>query len=301
MPVGAAIEIRGLSKRFGNVLAVDDLSFSVPRGSVTGFLGPNGAGKTTTMRCLLGLASPTSGEALVLGCRYETLTDPLRHVGAALEVTGFHPGRTARQHLRVTAIQGRLDPGRSTAVLEATGMTGYAARRVGGFSSGMRQRLALATALMGDPEVLVLDEPANGLDPAGVAWLRGALRGFAERGGAVLISSHILSEVQEVADRVVVLANGRRISEGDMDVLMAAGGGIVVRSPHAATLATALTSAGATVERTADDALTVTGMPIERVGELAAQAGAVLHELRVRTTSLEETFLALTGEGDTAS
>jgi ABC-2 type transport system ATP-binding protein len=292
-----AIEIRSLSKRFGAVTAVDDLSFSVPFGSVTGFLGPNGAGKTTTMRCLLGLAAPSAGDAVLVGSAYRDLADPLRVVGAALEVTGFHPGRTARQHLRVMALAAGLEPGRVDAVLAATAMTEYADRRVGGFSSGMRQRLALSAALLGDPRILVLDEPANGLDPAGIAWLRGALRTFADRGGSVLISSHVLAEVQTVADRVVVIGAGRLVREGAIDVLTAPAG-VVVRSPDADGLADVLREEGAVVDREGDDALTVTGVTPERVGELAARGGIVLHELRVRTTNLEEAFLALTEGGD---
>lgn len=290
-----AIEIRGVSKRFGSVTAVDDLSFSVPRGSVTGFLGPNGAGKTTTMRCLLGLARPSSGQALLMGSRYADLREPLRVVGAALEVTGFHPGRSARRHLQVSAVAAGIDPARIEAVLAATAMTEYADRRVGGFSSGMRQRLALSTALLGEPTILVLDEPANGLDPAGMAWLRGALRTFADRGGAVLISSHVLAEVQAVADRVVVIGRGRLVTEGPTDVLTASAG-VFVRTPRVDTLAEALRADGATVVVEADG-LAVTGVPIERVGEVAARDGIVLHELRTRTTTLEEAFLDLTEGG----
>ena len=209
-----ALEIRSLTKRYGDTVAVQDLSFAVPHGSVTGFLGPNGAGKTTTMRVLLGLAAPTQGETFVLGSPYVALERPLGRVGASLELTGFHPGRTARNHLRVVAIQGGLGTGGVDRVLEATGMTTFASGRVGKFSLGMKQRLALSAALLGEPEVLVLDEPANGLDPAGVAWLRSFLRAFAANGGAVLISSHILSEVAEVADRVVVIDHGRMVHEG---------------------------------------------------------------------------------------
>jgi ABC-2 type transport system ATP-binding protein len=293
-----AIEIRSLSKRFGAVTAVDDLSFSVPFGSVTGFLGPNGAGKTTTMRCLLGLAAPSAGDAVLAGSVYRDLADPLRVVGAALEVTGFHPGRTARQHLRVVALAAGLEPGRVDAVLAATAMSEYADRRVGGFSSGMRQRLALSAALLGDPRILVLDEPANGLDPAGIAWLRGALRTFADRGGSVLISSHLLAEIQTVADRVVVIGAGRLVREGAIDVL-ATTAGVFVRSPDAVGLADVLRGEGAVVDRDGDDVLTVTGVTLERVGELAARGGIVLHELRARTTNLEEAFLALTEGGDT--
>jgi ABC-2 type transport system ATP-binding protein len=288
-----ALEIRSLTKRYGETVAVQDLSFAVPHGSVTGFLGPNGAGKSTTMRVLLGLAAPTQGEAFVLGAPYVELDRPLSRVGASLELTGFHPGRTARNHLRVVALQGGLGAGEVDRALEATGMATFASRRVGKFSLGMKQRLALSAALLGEPEVLVLDEPANGLDPAGVAWLRSFLRSFASNGGAVLISSHILSEVAEVADRVVVIDHGRMVHEGPTQSLTAGGSVVVVRSPDAARLRSALEVDGATVTD-ADGALEVSGLPIERVGELAARDGLVLHELRTRAHTLEQAFLSLT-------
>ncbi len=288
-----ALEIRSLTKRYGTTVAVQDLSFVVPRGSVTGFLGPNGAGKTTTMRVLLGLAAPTQGETYVLGSPYVELERPLRRVGAALEVTGFHPGRTARNHLRIVAIQGGLDTARADPALEATGMSGYSSRRVGGFSLGMKQRLALSAALLGEPDVLVLDEPANGLDPAGVAWLRSFLRQFASTGGAVLISSHILAEVAEVADRVVVIDRGRMLYEGPIGGLTASGSVVIVRAPEAARLRAALVADGASVTES-DGALEVSGLAIERVGELAARNGLTLHELRTRESTLEHAFLSLT-------
>jgi ABC-2 type transport system ATP-binding protein len=288
-----AIDVRGLTKHYGSTVAVRDLTFSVPRGSVTGFLGPNGAGKTTTLRVLLGLAAPTQGQTFVLGARYVELRDPLRRVGASLEVTGFHPGRTARNHLRVVAMEGDLDASTIDAVLEVTGMSASADRRVGGFSLGMKQRLALSAALLGEPEVLVLDEPANGLDPAGVAWLRGFLRGFVADGGAVLISSHILAEVAQIADRVVVIDHGRMVHEGPTVDLTAEGSVVIVRSPEGARLRGALEGEGATI---AGDGhvLEVTGLTIERVGELAARERVVLHELRMRESTLEQAFLSLT-------
>jgi len=293
MAAEPALEIRSLTKRYGATVAVDTLSFTVPRGSVTGFLGPNGAGKTTTMRVLLGLAAPTQGETFVLGRPYVALEQPLHIVGASLEITGFHPGRTARNHLRIVAIQGGLDTARVDPVLEATGMSDVASRRVGGFSFGMKQRLALSAALLGEPDVLVLDEPANGLDPAGVAWLRGFLRTFAAGGGAVLISSHILAEVSEVVDRVVVIDRGRKLQEGPIGDLTSEGSVVIVRSPDAARLRTALEADGATVTET-DGGLEVSGVAIERVGELAAREAVTLHELRTRTVSLESAFLSLT-------
>ena len=290
-----AIEARGLSKHYGSVAAVDDLSFTVPRGSVTGFLGPNGAGKTTTMRVALGLATPTSGEVTVLGVPYARLDAPLRRVGAALEITGFHPGRTARDHLRVTCLEGDLASDRIEAVLTMTGMSEYSGAKVRGFSFGMRQRLALATALLGEPQVLVLDEPANGLDPAGVAWLRDFLRRYAKDGGAVLISSHILSEVAEVADRVIVIDRGLLLTQGSVNELTAASGEhVIVRSPAAPALRAALERAGAEVTEEPDGLLAVRRLPVERVGEIAAAEGIVLHELHRQASTLEEAFFALT-------
>ena len=296
----AAISVRELTKRYGGRLAVDRLSFEVPLGTVTGFLGPNGAGKTTTMRVLLGLASATSGDAHILGGPYDRLDAPLRHVGAALEITGFHPGRTAREHLRIVCVQGGLDEARADAVLSTTGMQDYARSKVRGFSFGMRQRLALAAALLGEPQILVLDEPANGLDPAGVAWLRAFLRRFADGGGAVLISSHILSEVGEVADRVVVIDRGALVTQGSVaELTTAAGEAVIVRSPDLERLGPALERAGGAVANEPDGSVAVRNLPIEEVGRIAAGEGAVLHELRRRTSTLEDAFLALTGEGAT--
>jgi ABC-2 type transport system ATP-binding protein len=295
-----AILIRDLSKRYGDRLAVDRLTFSVSTDSVTGFLGPNGAGKTTTMRILLGLAAASSGDAHIFGGPYRALDAPLRRVGAALETTGFHPGRTARDHLRIVCVQGGLDEDRADRVLALTGMQEYARSKVKGFSSGMRQRLALAAALLGEPQVLVLDEPANGLDPAGVAWLRVFLRRFADGGGAVLISSHILSEIAEVADQVVVIDRGALVTQGSVRELTAAAGeAVILRSPDIERLRPALERAGATVAHEADGSLAVRNLAIEEVGRIAAEQGAILHELRRRTATLEDAFLAMTGGGTT--
>jgi ABC-2 type transport system ATP-binding protein len=294
---GPAIEVVGLTKRFGAITAVDGLSFTVEQGQITGFLGPNGAGKTTTMRVLLGLASPTEGEALVLGRRYAALDRPTSRVGALLESTGFHPGRTGRAHLRIAARSGRIDLARVDAVLEQVAMQEYADRRAGGYSSGMRQRLGLATALLGDPEVLVLDEPGNGLDPAGVAWLRAFLRAFADAGRAVLVSSHLLAEMAQTVDRLVVINEGRLVREGPVEAITSTiARDVVVRSPDASRLRRALQEAGASISD-GDDAssFSVTGLSIERVGEVASAEGAVLHELRERAASLEQAFLQLTG------
>jgi ABC-2 type transport system ATP-binding protein len=217
------VEVRCLCKRFGALTAVDDLTFSLERGTVSGFLGPNGAGKTTTLRLLLGLAEPSSGEALVLGTRYRELPDPARRVGAVLESNDFHPGRSGRNHLRTLALAAEIPEARVQEVLELVELAPAADRRVRTYSLGMRQRLGLAAALLGDPELLVLDEPANGLDPAGVHWLRAFLRGFAEDGGTVLVSSHVLAEIAQTVDRVVIIDRGRLAASVRMDELAGRG------------------------------------------------------------------------------
>jgi ABC-2 type transport system ATP-binding protein len=210
------IQAHGLIKSFGSVRAVDDLSFGVERGSVTGFLGPNGAGKTTTLRMLLGLVAPDAGTVTVDGRAYADLPEPLHQVGAVLEASSFHPGRTARNHLRIQALAAAVDPGRIDEVLDLVQLTSAAGRRIGGFSLGMRQRLSLATALLADPEILILDEPANGLDPEGVHWLRGLLRGFAAEGGTVLVSSHMLAETAQTVDSVVIIDHGRLVTQSPL-------------------------------------------------------------------------------------
>jgi ABC-2 type transport system ATP-binding protein len=220
------IEVRGLTKRFGPVLPVDQLSFAVEPGEVVGFLGANGAGKTTTLRMLLGLVRPDAGTATINGHAYADLPEPLHQVGAVLEASSFHPGRTARKHLRVQALVGQADPSRIDDVLELTGLTGAADRRVGGFSLGMRQRLGLATALLTDPDLLILDEPANGLDPDGVQWLRDLLRGLASGGATVLVSSHILAEVAQTVDSVVILDRGRLVAQSSLADLTAGAGNL---------------------------------------------------------------------------
>src|SRR3954454_15835403 len=228
----AAIEIKGLSKRFGDVAAVDDLSFTAREGAVTGFLGPNGAGKTTTLRMLLGLVNPTSGAATVDGHPYAELSHPVRHVGAVLEATNFHPGRKARQHLRVQAIAAGIPPARVDEVLQEVGLADAANRRVKGFSLGMRQRLGLASALLGSPKVLILDEPTNGLDPEGVHWLRQYLRSFADNGGSILVSSHLLAVVAQTVDDVVIVANGRLVTQSSLvDLARDPKAGVRVRTP----------------------------------------------------------------------
>jgi ABC-2 type transport system ATP-binding protein len=215
------IQAHGLTKKFGSVRAVDDLSFSVRRGSVTGFLGRNGAGKTTTLRMLLGLVAPDAGTATIDGHVYADLPEPLHRVGAVLEASSFHPGRTARNHLRIQALAAAVDPSRIDEVLDLVQLTGAEGRRIGGFSLGMRQRLGLATALLADPEILILDEPANGLDPEGVHWLRGLLRGFAAEGGTVLVSSHMLAETAQTVDSVVIVDHGRLVTQAPLASLTA--------------------------------------------------------------------------------
>jgi ABC-2 type transport system ATP-binding protein len=219
----AIIQAHGLSKRFGSVRAVDDLSFSVERGSVTGFLGPNGAGKTTTLRMLLGLVTPDAGTATIDGRAYVDLSEPLHQVGAVLEASSFHPGRTARNHLRIQALAAAVDPSRIDEVLALVDLTRAAGQRIGGFSLGMRQRLGLATALLAEPEILILDEPANGLDPEGVRWLRRLLRGFAAEGGTVLMSSHMLAEAAQTVDSVVIVDHGRLVRQASLASLTAQG------------------------------------------------------------------------------
>ena len=222
----ATIHVHGLVKRFGPVAAVDGLSFDVQPGTVTGFLGPNGAGKTTTLRMLLGLVNPDAGTATIDGRAYRELPEPLHQVGAVLEASSFHPGRTARAHLRIQALAADADPSRAEDVLDLTGLADAADRRIGGFSLGMRQRLGLATALLADPEVLILDEPANGLDPEGVRWLRGLLRGFAAEGGTVLVSSHQLAEIAQTVDSVVIVDHGRLVAQGPVAELTVGGSGL---------------------------------------------------------------------------
>jgi ABC-2 type transport system ATP-binding protein len=292
----AAITVSGLTKRFGDVLAVDRLDFEVDEGTVTGFLGPNGAGKTTTLRMLLGLVSPTAGTATIAGRPYRELADPVRRVGAVLEAGGFHPGRPGRDHLRTLATAAGLDPGRVDEVLELTGLTAAAKRRVGGYSLGMRQRLGLAAALLGDPEILVLDEPANGLDPEGVHWLRG----LADQGRTVLVSSHVLAEVAQTVDEVVIIDRGRLVAQSTLAELTAGADRTVrVRTPRPEALRDLLVARGATVTLDGPDQLVVAGATTEQVGQAAAAGGVVLHEMRFERSNLEDVFLELTGrKGD---
>jgi ABC-2 type transport system ATP-binding protein len=288
----AAIEAAGLTKRYGPVMAVDDLSFAVREGAVTGFLGPNGAGKTTTLRMILALARPTSGHATVLGRPYAELEHPARTVGANLEVAGAHPGRKGRDHLRALAAMASIPLSRVDEVLRLVELDGAGNRRAGKYSLGMRQRLGLAATLLGDPEVLVLDEPANGLDPQGIRWLRDFLRSLAAEGRTVLVSSHVLAEVAQTVDDVVVIHRGKLVEQGPV-ARLTAGGHVLVRTPRPEDLRTALDRAGLTATGDAD-ALLVDADDPARVGEIAYEAGVPLHELTTRATSLEEAFLALT-------
>jgi ABC-2 type transport system ATP-binding protein len=293
-----AIEIQHLTKRFGDVTAVSDLSFSVRKGAVTGFLGPNGSGKTTTIRMLLGLVMPTEGSATFAGRAYQDLPDPSRHVGAVLEATGFHPGRRARQHLRILATAAGLPDARVDEVLEEVGLADAGDRRVKGFSLGMRQRLGLASALLGQPEVLILDEPTNGLDPEGVHWLRQYLRGYADRGGSVLVSSHLLSEVAQTVDDVVIIANGRLITQSSLaDLARREPAGVRVRTPHPGALRAALAAQGIAAELVGDDCLMAFDTSNEAVGLAAAGAGAVIFEMTSEHFDLEQMFLELTTTG----
>jgi ABC-2 type transport system ATP-binding protein len=293
----AAIQVAGLTKRYGDVRAVDDLSFSVRSGAVTGFLGPNGAGKTTTLRMVLGLARPTAGEATVKGRRYVELEEPARTVGANLEIAGAHPGRSGRNHLRALAEMAGLPRPRVQEVLDLVELSSAADRRAGKYSMGMRQRLGLAATLLGDPEVLVLDEPANGLDPQGIRWLRDFLRGLAAEGRTVLVSSHVLAEVAQTVDDVVVIHRGRLVDEGPVARLTGAGA-VTVRTPEPERLLAALRDAGLTAQAQGDGLLLVEGAEAAQVGDLAHAAGVALHELSPRATSLEEAFLALTSDAE---
>ncbi len=290
---GLPIEIAGLTKDFGSVRALDDLTFTVRPGVVTGFLGPNGAGKTTTLRCLLGLVAPTAGAATIDGRPYRELADPLTTVGAALEAASFHPGRTARAHLQVMALAAGLPGARVEEVLDLVGLAEHAGRRVGGYSLGMRQRLALAQALLGDPPVLILDEPANGLDPAGIAWLRQFLRALAHEGRTVLVSSHVLSEVQQTVDDIVVVAHGRLVRQGALSSLDTGPAAVRLRTPTPDALRAALDGTPYDVE-VGETGLRVLGGTTDQIGHLAHRAGVELHELSAEAGDLEKVFLALT-------
>ena len=292
----AVIEVAEFSKDYGDVRAVDNLSFTVAAGAITGFLGPNGSGKTTTLRALLGLVEPTSGTVRIAGSRYRDLENPLQHVGAMLE-SSAHPSRTARNHLRVVAAEARMPRTRVDEVLELVELTSAANRRVGTFSLGMHQRLGLATALISEPEILVLDEPANGLDPQGIRWLRDFLRGLAGEGRTILLSSHVLAEVAQTVDHVVVIDHGRIVADEPLDVLMerTAGERVHVRSSDQAAMKSYLLAEGAHVTEEAG-ALAVTGVGTDAIGRLAFDRNIVIYEIGAVRASLEDTFLDLTAD-----
>jgi ABC-2 type transport system ATP-binding protein len=293
---GPAITVENLTKRFGRKDAVDDLSFEVPRGAVTGFLGPNGAGKTTTIRMILGLVRPTAGRTTVGGNPFVELKAPARKVGVLLDGAGAHPNRTARNHLRVLAAERGIDVRRVGETLEVVELTEDADRKVGEYSLGMRQRLDLAAALLGEPELLILDEPANGLDPAGIRWLRGFLRDFAVAGGTVFVSSHQLGEISLLADQVVVIHHGRLITHTSVAELTERGS-VRVRAPEVDRLRRALVATGATVREVDAERIDVSDLAIEQVGTAAAREGVVLYELIPRANTLEDVFLEMTAEG----
>ncbi len=289
-----AIEVSGLTKRFGPVLAVDDLSFTADEGRVVGFLGPNGAGKTTTLRMLLGLVNPTSGNATVLGEKYGQLDDPVHTVGAVLDGGMLHPGRSGRNHLRALGRAAGVGDSRVEELLELVALKDAAKRRAGGYSLGMRQRLGLASALLGDPKVLVLDEPANGLDPQGIRWLRDFLRTLASEGRAVLVSSHVLAEVAQTADDVVVINKGRSVAQAPLAEIMArSGGGMKVAGPDVRKLGDILHAAGAQVSGDSAEIL-VKDRTGEQIGRLIAEHQLVISELSPSGSSLEEIYFELT-------
>ncbi len=292
------IEVRELTKNFGPVTALDRLSFVVQPGRVTGFLGPNGAGKTTTMRVVLGLEGPTAGSALVGGRRYQELVWPLHEVGSLLDANAVHPGRAARDHLLSVAQANGITKRRVEEVMELTGLSTVANRRLRTYSLGMKQRLGIATALLGDPAVLVLDEPVNGLDPEGVVWARELFKALAAQGRTVLVSSHLMGEMALCADHLVIVGRGRLLADMPIESFVQANArsDVVVRAPRAAELAELLRGRGASVEREADGALAVTGMGSPEVGELAAEHGIALHELFARHASLEQAYLDITAD-----
>jgi ABC-2 type transport system ATP-binding protein len=294
--IDASIDARDLHKAYGQTTAVDGLSFRVAPGQVTGFVGPNGAGKSTTMRMVLGLDAPDRGVALVGGRAFRSLQTPLRQVGALLDAGAVHPGRRARDHLLWLAHSNGLAPARVDEVLELVGLAAVARRRAGGFSLGMKQRLGIAAAMLGDPPVLIFDEPVNGLDPDGIRWIRGFLRSLATEGRAVLVSSHLMSELEGSADHLVVVGRGRLVADTSVRELLAAasGGRVLVRTASRSEAMTVLANAGATVAATDRDAVTVSGLPTERVVSLLTGAGLPFSEVAAHRASLEEAYMELT-------
>ncbi|RPF26054.1 ABC transporter ATP-binding protein [Georgenia muralis] len=290
------IEARGLTKRYGSTTAVDGISFTIPPGTVTGFLGPNGAGKSTTMRMIVGLDRPTAGTVTVNGRPYAEHRSPLREVGILLDAKAVHPGRTARSHLRTMAATHGIAGSRVDEVIEMTGLSAVAGKRVGGFSLGMGQRLGIASAMLGDPQTLILDEPVNGLDPEGVMWVRNLVRYLASEGRTVFISSHLMSEMAQTADHLLVIGRGRIITAGPVQEVVDSvqDTTVLVRSPRAGELADLVTGAGGRVSSDEAGVLQVHGLSAEQIGDAAAAAGIALHELSPRRTSLEEAYMTLT-------
>jgi ABC-2 type transport system ATP-binding protein len=290
------IEVRALRKRYRTTVAVDGVTFTVKAGEVTGFVGPNGAGKSTTMRLILGLDTPDGGEALVNGQRYRSLRTPLTHVGALLDASAVHPGRRARDHLLWLAHSNGVPKSRVTEVLEQVGLAGVARRKAGGFSLGMQQRLGIAVALLGDPPVLIFDEPVNGLDPDGIVWIRGLLRSLAAEGRAVLVSSHLMGELEDTADHLIVIGRGRVIADTSVAELLAAASKdrVEVVTAERTKAATVLANAGATVAMDGTETVVVDGLPGDRVSTLLNGADVPFSELRRHRASLEEAYMDLT-------
>lgn len=295
----SVIDVRQLTKRYGEKTAVEDLTFTVKPGIITGFLGPNGAGKSTTMRMILGLDAPTSGTATVNGKRYRDLAAPMHEIGAMLEARAVHTGRSAYNHLWAMAQTHGLPRRRVDEVIDLVGLSAVARKRAGGFSLGMGQRLGIASALLGDPATVILDEPANGLDPEGILWIRNLLKALAADGRTVFLSSHLMSEVALTAEHLVVIGRGRMIADMSVAEIVAQaseGNAVYVRTPDAGRLRDLLAEDGVTIRSTQRDVLEIAGVSSDRIGEVAAAAGVVLHELTPRTASLEEAFMELTGD-----
>lgn len=297
----SAVQVRGLTKRFGGQLAVDDVSFDLPTGKVVGFLGPNGAGKSTTLRMIIGLTAPTDGTSTIFGTPFHDLDDPARTVGSIVDGVEYHPGRRAIEELRISALAAGIPRSRCDEVIELVGLQDAARKRVGKYSLGMRQRLGIAQALLGDPKVLLLDEPANGLDPEGIHWVRQLLRHLADEGRAILVSSHLLGEISRLADEVLVIRRGQIVTHASVDELTASatGSAIAVSSLDDPGLTAALETAGADVTVT-PDGLTVTGVDAETIGRTALERTIVLRELRPITAELEDIFMELTAGGGIA-
>ena len=292
----ATIEVTGLRKRFGSTLALDGMSFIVQPGQVTGFVGPNGAGKSTTMRVILGLDAPDQGSALISGQPYPRLRRPLSHIGAMLDAAALQPGRTARNHLLWLAHSQGLSGRRVDEVIERAGLTSAARRRAGGFSLGMRQRLGIAAAMLGDPPVLMLDEPFNGMDPEGIVWMRGYLRSLAAEGRAVLVSSHLMSELQDSAGHLVVAGRGKVIADTSVAELIAAASGdrVTLRTSARSEAMTVLAHAGATIAATGRDTLAVSGLAAEQVVARLSESGVGFSEISAHRATLEEAYMELT-------